>query len=95
MQEQYERVTDAIKNSKTCVEVSSAGLRKPVGRLYPEPELLSMCYKKGIPIVLSSDAHEPHQVGENYAASIKLAKEAGYKSLMTFKEGRRKEVELG
>ncbi|MBY6035654.1 histidinol-phosphatase [Fictibacillus nanhaiensis] len=93
--EQYERITEALKNSKTCVEISSAGLRKPVGRLYPEPELLAMCYKKGIPIVLSSDAHEPHQVGENYEASIQLAKEAGYTSLMTFKEGVRKEVVLG
>ncbi|MDR7072582.1 histidinol-phosphatase [Fictibacillus barbaricus] len=95
MQEQYERVTNALKNSKTCVEVSSAGMRKPVGRLYPEPELLSMCFQKGIPIVLSSDAHEPQQVGENYEASIQLAKETGYKSLMTFKDGKRKEVELG
>lgn len=93
--EQYERITDALKDSKTCVEISSAGLRKPVGRIYPEPELLSLCYKKGIPIVLSSDAHEPHQVGENYEATIKLAKEIGYKKLMTFQSGERKEVDLG
>lgn len=93
--EQYERITDALKDSKTCVEISSAGLRKPVGRIYPEPELLSLCYKKGIPIVLSSDAHEPHQVGENYEATIKLAKEIGYTKLMTFQDGERKEVELG
>lgn len=93
--EQYERITDALKNSKTCVEISSAGLRKPVGRIYPEPELLSLCYKKGIPIVLSSDAHEPHQVGENYESTIKLAKEIGYTKLMTFQNGERKEVELG
>ncbi|GGB51702.1 histidinol-phosphatase [Fictibacillus barbaricus] len=93
--EQYDRVTDALKNSKTCVEISSAGLRKPVGKLYPEPELLSLCYKKGIPIVLSSDAHEPHQVGENYEASVRFAKETGYTTLMTFQNGERKEVELG
>jgi histidinol-phosphatase (PHP family) len=93
--EQYERITDALKDSKTCVEISSAGLRKPVGRIYPEPDLLSLCYKKGIPIVLSSDAHEPHQVGENYEATIKLAKEIGYTKLMTFQDGERKEVDLG
>lgn len=93
--EQYERITDALKNSKTCVEISSAGLRKPVGRIYPEPELLSLCYRKGIPIVLSSDAHEPHQVGENYESTIMLAKEIGYTKLMTFQDGERKEVDLG
>jgi histidinol-phosphatase (PHP family) len=95
LMEQYERVTDALKNSKTCVEISSAGLRKPVGILYPAPELLTLCFEKGIPIVLSSDAHEPHQVGENYEASIELAKKTGYTTLMTFRGGERKEVELG
>jgi histidinol-phosphatase (PHP family) len=93
--QQYDRVTEALKDSKTCVEISTAGLRKPVGRMYPEPNLLSMCYKKGIPIVLSSDAHEPHQIGENYGSAIQLAKEIGYTTLMTFKNGKRKEVGLG
>jgi histidinol-phosphatase (PHP family) len=93
--EQYDRATSALAESKTCVEISTAGLRKPVGELYPDPRLLKMCYDKGIKIVLSSDAHEPHHVGADYDQAVELAKAVGYQSIMTFDKGKRKEVTLG
>ncbi|MCH1624788.1 histidinol-phosphatase [Fredinandcohnia quinoae] len=92
--EQFDRATTALANSKTCVEISTAGLRKPIGKLYPDPRLLQMCYDKKIPIVLSSDAHKPEHVGADYDQAIRLAKSVGYKSLMTFNKGDRKEVPL-
>ncbi|UII54680.1 histidinol-phosphatase [Cytobacillus spongiae] len=92
---QYDRATTALANSKTCVEVSTAGLRKVVKELYPDKRLLQMCYQKGIPIVLSSDAHLPKDVGADYHQAIKLAKEVGYQTIMTFSKGERKEVPLG
>lgn len=93
--EQYERATDALAQSKTCVEISTAGLRKPVGELYPDKRLLQKCFDKDIPIVLSSDAHFPEHVGADFDQAIALAKEVGYKSLMTFSKGERKEVPIG
>lgn len=93
--EQYERATTALANSKTCVEISTAGIRKPVGKLYPDPRLLKLCYSKGIPIVLSSDAHIPEDVGKDFDQAIDLAHSVGYSSLMTFQKGERKEVSLG
>ncbi|PYZ98465.1 histidinol phosphatase [Alteribacter lacisalsi] len=91
---EYDRITSALANSKTCVEISTAGLRKPVEKMYPEPELLKMCQKKNVPIVLSSDAHEPAHVGYRYEEAVALAREAGYTTLMTFNQGKRKEVSL-
>ncbi len=93
--EQYERATTALADSKTCVEISTAGLRKPVGNLYPDPRLLKLCYQKGVPIVLSSDAHVPDDVGRDFDEAIALARSVGYTSLMTFEKGERKEVTLG
>lgn len=90
--EQYDRATEALKNSKTCVEISTAGLRKPVQRIYPEPVLLKMCHDKGIPIVFSSDAHEPSHVGADYDQAFQLAREAGYSSVVTFNKGERKSI---
>ncbi|MGP4082154.1 histidinol-phosphatase [Pseudalkalibacillus sp. R45] len=92
--EQYERATDALKESKTCIEISTAGLRKPVKQMYPHEDLLKMCQRKGIPIVLSSDAHYPEHVGFAYDRAIQFAKETGYTHLMTFEKGERKEVPL-
>ncbi|RFB17011.1 histidinol-phosphatase HisJ family protein [Bacillus sp. HNG] len=92
---QFDRATTALANSKTCVEISTAGLRKPIGKLYPDPRLLQMCFDKNIPIVLSSDAHRPQDVGADFEQAIDLAKSVGYKTLMTFEKGERKEVPLG
>ncbi|MGM9987540.1 MAG: histidinol-phosphatase [Bacillaceae bacterium] len=92
--QQYERITDALAQSKTCVEISTAGLRKMVGEIYPDPRLLKMCYQKGIPIVMSSDAHLPQEVGHRYEEARKLILETGYTSLMTFNKGERKEISI-
>ncbi len=90
--EQYDRATTALANSKTCVEISTAGLRKQTKSLYPDRKLLEMCYAKGIPIVFSSDAHVPEHVGADYDQAIDLARQVGYTTIMTFSKGERKEV---
>lgn len=93
--EQYDRAATALAASKTCVEISTAGLRKPTGKLYPEKKLLQMCFDKKIPIVLSSDAHIPEHVGADFDQALQLAKEVGYTKVMTFSKGERKEYPLG
>ncbi|MGD6815715.1 histidinol-phosphatase [Metabacillus sp. 84] len=93
--EQYERAAEALSKSKTCVEISTAGLRKPTGELYPDERLLKMCYQKGVPIVLSSDAHIPGDVGADYGQAVSLARKTGYETIMTFSKGERKAVPLG
>jgi histidinol-phosphatase (PHP family) len=71
-----------------ALEVSTAGLRKPVGELYPDPVLLRAAQAQGTPITLASDAHVPHLVGEDFDRAIALAREAGYETVTVF-EGRR------
>ena len=38
---------DAIEAAGVCVEVSAAGLHKPVGEIYPDRELLAACQRAG------------------------------------------------
>ena len=40
----------AARESGCAVEISSAGLRKPVGEAYPEPRLLRQIVAAGIPV---------------------------------------------
>ena len=63
---------DGIAESRIAVEVSTAGLRKPVGELYPAPAFLEMCLEAGCPVALSSDAHLPEQVGHGYDEALEL-----------------------
>ena len=53
----YEPAVEAMLDAGVAMEVSTAGLRKPAGELYPAPALLEMAVDAGLPIALSSDAH--------------------------------------
>ena len=71
-----------------CLEVSSAGLHKRHGKLYPNPELLAKANARGVPITLASDAHVPQNVGRDLDQAIEHARAAGYETVTCF-EGRR------
>ncbi|WP_079477522.1 histidinol-phosphatase HisJ family protein [Halobacillus salinus] len=84
LREQYERAAKALAETDTCIEISTAGLRKPVGKLYPDPELLQICKAHGVGIVICSDAHKPDHIGYRYRDAIERARSAGYEELHTF-----------
>jgi histidinol-phosphatase (PHP family) len=67
-----------------CLEVSTAGLYKPHGRIYPEPALLRAARERGIPMTLASDAHVPQNVGRDFERGIEHARAAGYETLTVF-----------
>jgi histidinol-phosphatase (PHP family) len=75
----------AIKESGMVIEINVAGYRKPVAEAYPSKELLEEAFKLGIPITLSSDAHQPEQVGLNNDRVMQLVKEVGYTKCAYFK----------
>ena len=55
----YEPAVEAIAAAGVAVEVSTAGLRKPIRELYPAAGFAELCVDAGIPFTLSSDAHRP------------------------------------
>ncbi len=81
----------AIKRSNMVLEVNTAGLRKPIGELYPSRALLEEAYMLDIPITFSSDAHSVEQVGFSYDLATALVKEIGYTKAATF-EGRDRQL---
>lgn len=89
LQDWYERLAESFAHNHSVIEVSTAGLRKPVGKLYPAPQFLSTCYKYDVPIVINSDAHRPEDVGADYDQAIALAKHTGYTKLITFSQRKR------
>lgn len=91
----HEETADAIDASGVCVEISSAGLYKPVGELYPDLELLCACRERGVPITLASDAHEPEHVGRDLARAAELARDAGYETVTVFEGRARRQEPLG
>jgi len=84
----------AIRESNMVIELNSAGLRKPIGEIYPSRELLEEAYSLGIPITFSSDAHEVAQVGFGYEKTSSIAKSVGYTKAVTFKQRDRQLVKF-
>ncbi len=88
----YEPLVEALAESEVAVEVSTAGLRKPVGEIYPSRALAEMCLEAGAEFALSSDAHAPDQVGFGYEQAIEFLGELGVERICVF-EGRRRRLE--
>jgi histidinol-phosphatase (PHP family) len=91
----YDRAMDGIADSDVAVEVSTAGLRKPVAEIYPAPALLEMCLDAGRPVALSSDAHEPDQLGYEYERAVELLRGLGVTEIAVFDGRERRMAELG
>ena len=80
----YDRAMDGIAESDVAIEVSTAGLRKPAGEIYPAPAFLEMCLDAGRPVALSSDAHVPGQVGYEYERAVKWLADMGVTEIAVF-----------
>lgn len=91
----YDRAMDGIADSDVAIEVSTAGLRKPAGEIYPAPSLLEMCLDAGRPVALSSDAHLPDQVGHRYDRAVELLRSLGVSEIAVFDRRRRRMEPLG
>jgi len=63
-----------------ALEVSTAGLHKPVGELYPDASLLRGAKR----ITLASDAHRAEDVGRDFEAAVEHARAAGFETVTVF-----------
>jgi histidinol-phosphatase (PHP family) len=88
----YEPLIEAIAESGIAVEVSTAGLRKPVEEIYPSRAFAEMCVEAGAEFALSSDAHAPDQVGFGYDQAMEFLGSLGIDRICVF-EGRERRLE--
>jgi histidinol-phosphatase (PHP family) len=81
----YEGAIAAVAAAGIALEISTAGLRKPAGELYPASAFLTMAREAGIPILINSDAHAPEEVGQDFPLAAAAARAAGYESTARFR----------
>jgi histidinol-phosphatase (PHP family) len=91
----YEVAMEGIAESGIAVELSTAGLRKPVAEIYPARAFLEMVLDAGNPIALSSDAHAPEQVGYGYDRALELLDALGVGELSVFERRQRRLEPIG
>jgi histidinol-phosphatase (PHP family) len=91
----YEPAIEAIAESGIAVEVSTAGLRKPVAELYPSQAFAEMCVDAGATFALSSDAHVPEQVGFGYERAVEFLDGLGVAEICVFEARQRRLAPIG
>jgi histidinol-phosphatase (PHP family) len=91
----YELAMEGIAESGIAVEVSTAGLRKRTGEIYPSRAFLEMAVDAGAPVALSSDAHEPDHLGYGYDHALELLESVGVDELAVFEGRQRTSAPIG
>jgi histidinol-phosphatase (PHP family) len=91
----YELAMDGIAESDVAIEVSTAGLRKPVAEIYPSRAFLEMCLEAGRPVALSSDAHTPNDLAYRYEEALEYLESAGVGEIAVFERRVRRMEPLG
>jgi histidinol-phosphatase (PHP family) len=85
---EYRTIARLLGNQGMAIEVSTAGLRRGAGSIYPNVNLLRACIEAGVPLTLGSDAHTPQDVGKDYDTAFETLHRLGVREIATY-EGRR------
>jgi histidinol-phosphatase (PHP family) len=93
--EWHARMAEAAARCGLAAEVSSAGLRKPVGEAYPAPDLLARFAAAGVPFTTASDAHRLDRVAERGDELRALLAAAGCTTLRAYRGRAPRAVPLG
>jgi histidinol-phosphatase (PHP family) len=91
----YELAMEGIEESNIAIEVSTAGLRKPVGEIYPSRPFLEMCLEVGCPVALSSDAHTSDQLAYRYDDALEYLDSVGVSEIAVFDKRERRMERIG
>jgi histidinol-phosphatase (PHP family) len=78
---------DRLARVGMAIELNTSGLRRPVKEIYPSAYLLSWAREREIPITFGSDAHTPDDVGRDFDAALRLARDVGYTHFRRFGRG--------
>ena len=92
---EIETIARSIAANDNCaVEISTAGLRKPVGEIYPSEDIVGIFFENNVPLTLGSDAHEPREVGHQFQKAVEMLKKAGYRKISGFAGRKRYDVPI-
>ncbi len=80
----YAPALDALQETRTAVEINTAGWHKHCAEQYPTVPLLRELLERRIPIVIDSDAHYPEHLSRGWEQAIALLQELTDNRLQQF-----------
>ncbi len=92
-QEEINKTIDLIKKAGTIVEVNTRGIyQKKSATTYPSPWILEKLNEQNIPITVSSDAHHPDDITNQFHETFVLLERIGFKKVSTLWNGEWKQL---
>jgi len=74
------QVLEVIRKKGVPIEINTGGIfRGATDSLYPSQPILRECCRMGIPIVISSDSHDPEHLVSGFDLAREAALDAGYR----------------
>ena len=91
-----ERVAAAMKKFNLAVDVNTGTkYRYPVAEISPYADFMEVAAAYDLPIIITSDAHQPEDCGKFCDEAISYVKSFGYKKILRFNQRQREFVDLG
>jgi histidinol-phosphatase (PHP family) len=87
------KAIDLVYNKNLIVEINSRGLyKKRCDSFYPSDFILQIIAKKGIPMIISSDAHKAEELDLFYKEAVNKLKQIGIQNLVYLSDNGWKEI---
>ncbi len=77
-----------------AVELNTAGLRKPVGEIYPSEKIIGILFRENVAVTLGSDSHAPGEIAHEFPRAVEILRKIGYRKISGFASRRRFDIPL-
>ncbi len=89
------RVAEALKKADMAIDVNTGTLyRYPIEEISPYPDFMKIAAQYKLPIITSSDAHQPEHCGNYVDEAIEYVKSFGYTKRLKFEQRKATFVDL-
>lgn len=90
------RVAKAMQKANIAVDINTGTYyRYPIQEISPYPDFMKIARDYNLPIITSSDAHQPEHCGNYIDEAITYAKSFGYTTCLQFNQRKASAVPLG
>lgn len=93
--QEIDKTLETVRESNSIIEVNTRGLyQNKSSTTYPSPWILERICELGIPVTLSSDAHQPADLTKEFQGTTGLLRQIGFKNFSILTGGSWKQVPI-
>lgn len=90
-----DRVALALRHNRMGIDVNTGTMyRYPIQEISPYPDFMQAAHEYDLPVIITSDAHQPEDVGRFNDEARKYVKSFGYEKMLRFSKRERSFVEI-